>query len=501
MFGSYDTARLIRRPAPIDTHSESATEGTTVDLVEYSAHDAVGLAAAIRSGEVSRAEVEVLARRAIDAVNPDLNALAQPLFDPALTHDEGGPFAGVPFLIKDSGPFARGVQFALGSRSIQGVAAQSDHELMRRFRAAGLVAMGQSTAPEFGLNFATEPVRTGPTRNPWHLDRGVGGSSGGAAALVAAGAVPLAHANDAAGSIRVPAACCGLVGLKPSRGRTPNGPLAGEAAFGLIGEFALTRSVRDAAHLLDAVGAPTVGEKYTLPAPATSYARSVHRDPGRLRVALMSSAWSGVPVDAQVSAATDEVARTLEWIGHQVQPDRPPLDPDDIVEAEMLGVLATGTALLHAPRRPDPARLEAVSRVVLEETARASALDVAAAIDAQNRVTRSIGQFLGRYDLLLTPTVAQLPPRHGTLDYNAPGHTARSWIRRILEFGPFTAPFNISGHPAISLPLGQSREGLPIGVQLVAAYGRDDLLLQVAAQLEQALPWAGRLPPIHADQT
>jgi amidase len=461
-----------------------------VDLAEYSAYDAVGLAAAIRAGEVTAAEVEALARRAVDAVNADLNALARPMFDPALTHDSGGPFAGVPFLIKDSGPFARGVQFALGSRSIRGVAAETDHELMVRFRAAGLVAIGQTTAPEFGLNFATEPVRTGPTRNPWDLSRGVGGSSGGAAALVAAGAVPVAHANDAAGSIRVPAACCGIVGFKPSRGRTPSGPLAGEAAFGLTGEFALTRSVRDVAHLLDAVGAPTIGEKYTLPAPATSYARSVQQDPGRLRIAVLSEAWSGVPVDAQVTAATTAVARTLEWIGHSVLHDRPSLNPDDIVEAEML----------RAPRRPDPALLEAVSRVVLEETTRASALDVAAAIDAQHRVTRPIGEFLSQYDVLVTPTVAQLALPHGTLDYNAPGHSARSWIRRILEFGPFTAPFNVSGHPAISLPLGQSREGLPIGVQLVAAHGRDHLLLQVAAQLEQATPWADRLPPIYADQ-
>ena len=472
----------------------------TVDLAEYTSLDAVGLSRAIRSGAVTVDQVERLARRAVDTVNPDLNALARPLFEPALVYDSAGPFGGVPFLIKDSGPFARGVPFALGSRSIQGAAAEVDHELMVRFRAAGLVAIGQTTAPEFGLNFATEPLRTGPTRNPWNLDRGVGGSSGGAAALVAAGAVPIAHANDAAGSIRVPAACCGVVGLKPSRGRTPSGPLAGEAGFGLIGEFAVTRSIRDAAHLLDAVGAPSVGEKYTLPAPVPGHAAAAQLDPGRLRVALLTAPWSGVPVDAQVAAVAVAAGRTLDWIGHSVEQDGPDLDPDDIVEAEMLAALATGTALLRAPRRPDPAQLEAVSRVVLAETAAASALDVAAAIDAQNRVTRTIGHFLTRYDILLTPTVAQLPLPHRTLDYNEAGHTTRSWIRRILEFGPFTAPFNVSGHPAISLPLGQSREGLPIGVQLVAAYGRDDLLLQVAAQLEQAMPWSARLPPIHADQ-
>jgi amidase len=475
-------------------------EREPVDLTEYSAHDAVGLAEAIRSGRVGAGEVEELARRAVAAVNPDLNALARPLFDPALTSDPAGVFAGVPFVIKDSGPFAHGVPFALGSRSIRGVAAQADHELMRRFRSSGLVAIGQSAAPEYGLNFATEPLRTGITRNPWHLGRGVGGSSGGAAALVAAGAVPLAHANDAAGSIRVPAACCGLVGLKPSRGRTPDGPLAGDAGLPLISEFALTRSVRDAAHLLDAVGCPSTGEKVTLSAPTVPYARSVQRDPGRLRVSLMTTAWSGVAVDPQVAAAAAAAARTLEWIGHSVREDRPDVSPDDIIEAEMLGIYATGAALLRAPRRPDPAELEAVSRVVLEETARAGALDIAGAIDAQNRVTRSIGQHLDRFDILVSPTVAQLPPRHGTLDYNEAGHTSRSWLRRILEFGPFTAPFNISGHPAISLPLGHSREGLPIGVQLVAAVGRDDLLLQVAAQLEQAMPWASRQPPVFADQ-
>ena len=444
--------------------------------------------------------MEHLARTALLAVDVDLNALARPLFEPALGSDAAGPLAGVPIVIKDSGPFAHGVPFALGSRALRGAVAQVDHELMARFRAAGLVAIGQSTAPELGLNFATEPLRTGPTRNPWNLARGVGGSSGGAAALVAAGAVPVAHANDAAGSIRVPAAWCGVVGLKPSRGRTPSGPLTGEAGFGLIQEFAITRSVRDAASLLDAVSAPSVGEKYTLPAPPLSYVDSLRTDPGRLRIALQTTAWSGVPVDAQVAGTAASVARTLEWIGHSVSAGFPAITGEDVVEAEMLAVYATGAAMLRAPRRPDPALLEATSRAILEETAKAGALDVAAALDAQHRVTRTIGRFFTEYDILITPTVAQLPPPHGTLDYDGAGYTARSWLTRILEFGPFTAPFNISGHPAISLPLGQSRDGLPIGVQLVAAPGRDDLLLQVAAQLEQATPWAERMPPIHADQ-
>jgi amidase len=463
---------------------------------EYASFDAVGLAALIRSGEVTAAEVEAVARRVLEDAHADLNALTMPPFEPALEHEPTGPLAGVPFVIKDSGPFARGVPFALGSRAVRGAVAMVDHDLMTRFREAGLVALGQTTAPEFGLSFSTEPVKHGPTANSWAPDRGAGGSSGGSAALVAAGAVPFAHGNDGGGSLRVPASCCGLVGLKPSRGRTPHGPLAGEVGFGLVVEFGLTRTVRDAAHILDAVCAPAVGDKYPLPAPGLPYAEQVRADPGRLRVALTAQSWSGAPVDSQVADVAVNAGKVLEWLGHTVVEASPVIDPDAVVEAAMLGVVATGAAVLRAPRRPDPSLLEAVSRRVLAETEAFTALDVLAAIDAQHRVTRPVGLFFGRYDLLLTPTIGQLPAPHGTLDYDGADHTVRSWLRRIFEYGPFTSPFNISGHPAISLPLGQSRERLPIGVQLVAASGREDLLLQVAAQLEQAVPWADRHPPV-----
>jgi amidase len=465
---------------------------------EYASCDAAALRALITAGSVTAAEVEAAARAAIESVNADLNALAQPLFDPALTADPDGALAGVPFVIKDSGPFARGVSFALGSRAVRGAVATADHDLMTRFRAAGLVALGQTTAPELGLSFVTEPLRTGPTRNPWDLERGVGGSSGGSAALVAAGAVPIAHGNDGAGSLRVPASACGVVGLKPGRGRTPNGPLAGETGFGLTIEFGLTRTVRDAAALLDAVGGQPIGDKYVAADPDRPYRDVLLTDPGRLRVAVTYEAWSGVSVDPQVAAVTRRAAETLEWIGHSVVEGRPRIDAGDVVDALMLNVYATGGAMLRAPRRPDPALLEAVSREVLAEVAAASALDVLAAVDAQNRVTRPAGLFLHEHDLLITPTVAWLPPPHGTLNQNAGGQSPRDWLHRILEYGPFTAPFNVSGHPAISLPLGESREGMPIGVQLVAAAGREDLLLQVAAQLEEALPWRDRQPPVFA---
>ncbi|WP_344942486.1 amidase [Sphaerisporangium flaviroseum] len=467
---------------------------------EYANLDAVGLRELIQAREVSVAEVEAAARRALEYAHAGLNALTLPLFEPALEHEPTGPLAGVPFVIKDSGPFARGVPFALGSRSIRGARTLVDQELMTRFRAAGLVALGQTTAPELGLSFSTEPVKHGPTRNPWALDRGAGGSSGGSAALVAAGAVPLAHGNDGAGSLRVPASCCGLVGLKPSRGRTPCGPYAGEMAFGHTVEFGLTRTVRDTAHLLDAVAAaPPVGEKYMAPPPVRPYIEEVRADPGRLRVAITTEAWSGVAVDPQVAAVAVNVGKVLEWVGHTLTEASPAVDPDALVEASMLGVVAAGAALLMAPRRPDRSLMEAVSRRVLAETEAFSALDVMAAVGAQHQVTRPIGLFFTRYDLLVTPTLGQLPAPHGTLGYDDPDHSVRSWLRRIFEYGPFTAPFNVSGNPAISLPLGQSREGLPIGVQLVAAYGREDLLLRVAAQLEQAAPWKHRRPPIYAD--
>jgi amidase len=472
-----------------------------MELHEYANLDAVGLRELIRGGAVSAAEVEQTARRALEQANADLNALARPLFDPAPAHDPAGPFAGVPFVVKDSGPFARGVPFSLGSRAIRSAVAARDHELMARFRAAGLVALGQSTAPEFGLSFATESARHGPTRNPWALDRGVGGSSGGAAALVAAGAVPFAHGNDGGGSLRVPASCCGLVGLKPSRGRTPSGPLTGEAGFGLIAEFGLTRTVRDAALLLDAVSAPIAGEKYAAPPPARPYAEAIRANPGRLRVALTTGAWSGTPVDKQVAEVTVAAGKVLEWIGHPVAQARPEVDPEAVVGASMLAVYATGGAVLAAGPRIDRSLLEAVSRRVLADTEAATALEVLAAVDAQHRVTQPIGRFFAEYDLLVTPTLALLPPPHGALDYDdpaydEPGSSARSWLRRISEYGPFTAAFNVAGNPAISLPLGQSREGLPIGVQLVAAHGREDLLLAVAAQLEQAAPWKERRPSV-----
>jgi amidase len=465
-----------------------------VELGEYARLDATGLRELIVRGEVSAAEVETTARAAITEANAKVNGLSQPLFDHRLAHDPDGVFGGVPLLLKD-GPMAEGKEYFIGSRALNGVRARHDSDLMGRFRAAGLAALGVTTMPELGLSFVTEPVRHGPTRNPWDLDRGVGGSSGGAAALVAAGAVPIAHANDAAGSIRIPAAMCGLVGLKPSRGRVPCGPDSGDPAFGAAVEFALTRTVRDAQRLLYAVEGPGVGDKYTA-GPLRTYAEptSANRR-SLLRVAVSTRSWSGGAVDAEVVTATEQVARQISAWGYDVTSTEPELDWDDVVQAATAEAVAIAAPFLNARRRPDPAKLETVSRQVLAEADALSAMDLIRMLDAQNRVSRKVGAFFTSYDLLVTPTFARLPLPHGTLSSDRPGHTVESWLRTLFEFGPFTVPFNLAGQPAISVPTGVSASGLPIGVQLVADYGHENRLLQFAARLERDLPWADRIAP------
>lgn len=455
---------------------------------EYTRYDAVGLRELISSGQVSVVDVASAARDAIAVAQDRVNGATQ-IFDTPLEFSPDGPLAGVPFMIKDSQPMATGVEFTIGSRALNGVRATHDTDLMKRFRAAGLATYGVTTVPEMCLSFATETVRYGITRNPWDPSRGVGGSSGGAAAMVAAGAVPVAHANDAAGSIRVPASCCGLVGLKPSRGRVPCGPDIGDPIFGMAYEFAVTRTVRDTALLLDLVQGPAVGDKYTAPPPLRPYVQELGADPGKPRVALSTTAWSGVAVDPEVAAAAVRVAKTLEHLGMPVTEASPTLDWDEVFQASHGEINAVAEPWLTAPRQPPAAMLEAVSRAVLTEAANYKATDLMACFAAQNRVTRKVGAFFTEYDLLVTPTIGQLPAPHGTLTYDNPEHTVDSWLESVFAYGPFTLVFNVSGNPAISLPLGRGASGLPIGVQLVASYGREDLLLRVAATLEKAMPW------------
>ena len=387
--------------------------------------------------------------------------------------------------------------FGIGSRSLEGIRARHDSDLMTRFRAAGLVTLGLTTVPELAISFATESVKHGPTRNPWDPERGVGGSSGGAAALVAAGAVPIAHGNDGAGSIRIPAACCGLVGLKPSRGRTPCGPDAGEPLFGVAADFALTRTVRDAAHLLDAVHGPGVGDKYSAPPPRGLYADELEVGPGTLRVGVRTEAWSGAAVDPEVAAAAVRAARMLEDLGHVVTDASPAVDWEAVMRSS-IGEMAAIAApfLTHRGRstragwRPSRGRCSRRRRQL-------TALDLVAVFDAQNRVTRSVGAFFPSTTCWSRRPWGSCPPRTARCEQDNPDHTTRTWLESLFDYGPFTVVFNISGQPAISLPLAQSASGLPIGVQLVAPYGREDLLFRVArpARAGHAVESAGAAWP------
>ncbi len=467
---------------------------------EYAAQDASGLAELIRTRAVSRAEVEAAARQALEALAPQVNGLAFPPFDAPLRYDPDGVWAGVPFLIKDTGPVAEGTPYSIGSRAAKGRVATKDTVLMERFRRAGLATLGTTTVPEMMFAFHTESLACGVTRNPYDLDRGVGGSSGGAAALVSAGAVPVAHGSDGAGSVRVPAAWCGLVGLKPSRGRIPTGPDAWDPLLGNGVEFCLTRTVRDCATMLDLVHGASPGDKSDAPAPARAYGDVLHQPfEAPLHIAVTTDAWSGVPVDREVAETVQAVAGRLEQLGHHVSLASPAIDPDVLLDTlTVVSAIWVGALVGSLAPSPDRDGFEAVSLRCYEECRRLDGLDVARAFDAANAVSRSVGELLTRYDLLITPTVAGKPPPHGTYDYDDDRYDVRGWLAAVLEPAPFTAPFNVSGQPAVSLPLGASRDGLPIGVQIVAPYAREDLLLRMAALLEQDMPWRDRRPDVWA---
>ena len=466
------------RPSPNGSHG-GMLGGMRVD--EYSKHDALGLRELMTAGEVTADEIETAARRALDDANARVNGLAAPLFTPALEHAPDGPLAGVPFLYKDFGPMAKGVPFYGGIRGIRGIRPAHDSDLMRRVRTAGLRTLGLTTSPELGMSLSTEPVRTGPTRNPHDPTRSAGGSSGGSAALVATGAVPIAHGSDGAGSIRVPASCCGVIGLKPTRGRTPCGPDIGEALFGLSEHFGVTRTLRDTAAYLDAIHGPSTGDKYFAPLPPRPFGAELGVDPGRLRVALWTDA-----AEPEAAAAAQRAAHTLEQHGHTVEPATPPVDEEAVVQMLVAGQAVVAEPLLNAPRIPPAHMLEAVTNAILAQARTLTALELMDALAAQNRVSRAVGAFFEDVDLIVSPTLPGLPAQHGTLDYDNPEHTPEAWVRKLHAYSPFTAAFNVTGQPAISLPLATSASGLPIGVQLVAGYGREDVLLRVASQLMPA---------------
>jgi amidase len=467
---------------------------------DYEDHDGLGLAERVRAGEVSPHELLNAALARIARVNPALNAVVTPLGAAARAAiDAGlpdGPFTGVPFLVKELVASVAGAATTAASRLFQYNMPAADSEIVARFRRAGLVIAGKTNSAEFGLSPTTESRLYGVTRNPWRHDLAPGGSSGGSAAAVAAGMVPMAHATDGGGSIRIPASACGLFGLKPTRARITAGPEGGEGLSGLAIQHVVTRSVRDSAALLDAIAGPLPGDPYAAAPPPRPWLDQVARAPGRLRIGYARTAPTGVPLHPDCVAAVEDAARLCASLGHDVEEASPVYDAAalergfmTVFGAHIMANMAraTGGAL--------PARelVEPLSYAIAERARGVSAAEFILALHGLHRESRRIAAFFGPHDLWLTPTLAQPPLPIGHFEINS-GDVDR-WHARLGAFIPFTYPFNVTGQPAASLPLHWNAAGLPIGCQFVARYGDEATLFRIAAQLELARPWFARRPP------
>ena len=472
--------------------------------------DATAQADLVARGDVKPVELVDAAIARLEKLDPELGVLVTPLFDKARdatrANSPSGPFRGVPMLLKDLGAHTGGDPLYEGSAFLRnaGWVEDEDSYLVRGFKAAGLVIIGKSKTPEFGLVSTTEPAAFGPARNPWDTSRGTGGSSGGSAAAVAAGIVPVAHANDGGGSIRIPASICGVVGLKPSRGRTSLGPHFGDLLSGIVAEHVVTRSVRDTARVLDAVAGPWPGDPYVAPAPAGPYADAVGADPGRLRIGVMTSSPGVNPAPAPecVDAAT-AAGRLLESLGHTVESSYPEALDDPGITEHFVTTWAAGLAWTvdywtrKLGRAPEADELEPTSWALTEFGRAVSGAALLTSREWLQLASRRMAAWWqSGFDLLVTPTCGEAAPLLG--QFVPQPDNPLAGLFRSTPFAQWTAPFNVSGQPAISLPLHWSADGLPVGVQLVAAYGREDLLIQVASQLELAQPWAQRRPPVSA---
>lgn len=474
-----------------------------MNLSEYTSLDATALAALVRSRQVTPRELAGLARQAMERTDPHINAIVE-WFDEPEPGAAAGPLAGVPFLLKDLSTTCGGRRLEMGSRQAQGYTPPADSLLVRRWKAAGARIVGRANTPEYGICGTTEPLVNGPTRNPWALDRTAGGSSGGSAAAVAAGIVPAAHGSDGGGSIRIPASCCGLVGLKVSRGRVTSAPSDGERLLGLAVNFVIARSVRDVSLHLDIAGEPAPGDPFTPPFPSTTYA-AVAPTRAALRIGVVDGTrWpTGPRVDAEVVAAVRDTAELLAGLGHHVEPAVIDFDPHAynsvVVGAFSLSAAATGDWLARVTGRPASAEyLEPITLAHIDHGRRLSGLDAYGLETMANSVRRQVAGCLAGLDAVVTPTIARLPIPLGSAWGMTEGISAYDWGLDQEWWIPFTAVFNVTGQPAISLPLAISVDGLPIGIQIAAGYGREDLLLGLARQLEEARPWAGRRPPVHA---
>lgn len=477
-----------------------------MNLAEYASFDGLGLAELVRSRQVSAAELARLAVDGVEQVNTQLNAIVE-VYPERIDYRPGDPgdvalFAGVPSFLKDIGATERGKRQECGSRLLRGRIAGIDADLTVRFRAAGLNLLGRTATPEFGLSSSTESVLTGATHNPWSLGLMAGGSSGGAAAAVAAGVVPLAHGGDGGGSIRGPASACGLVGLKPSRGRVTSGPAVAEGRMGMVQEFVVTRTVRDTAAMLDAVAAPGVGDPFVIVQPERPYREVVGRPPRRLRIALATQPWGPFETDAEVAKATVEAGKRCEAMGHWVELATPSYDYETFLRAQCVMWAFGYDAILddlgdQMGRAVDEHALEPVSLSLYHYAGTLTPSDWIWAEGVQNQVRRKVGRFMAAYDLVLTPTLTLLPQPIGRYSQNVPGLDFDEFFGRCDEIVSHLGLFNVTGQPAISLPLFQSESGVPIGIQFAARFGDEATLIRLAGALEEAMPWRDRKPPVH----
>ncbi|MEM6693296.1 MAG: amidase [Pseudomonadota bacterium] len=473
-------------------------------LADYVNHDALALGDLVRTGTVSAHHLANCAAEAIRLLNRDLNAVRDVYEDAVDAPDIEpiGPFAGVPFLLKDLSATQAGRVRESGSLMLKNYVAAADSEIVARMRASGLNLMGRTASPEFGWSASTESRLSGITRNPWNLARSAGGSSGGAAAAVAAGIVPIAHASDGSGSIRNPAGWCGLVGLKPSRGRISPSPGLGMPPGGRPVQFTVSRSLRDSAAALDAWAGPVPGDPFAiapLPGPCLTACTA---PPNRLRIAMSVEAPNGTPVEADVERAVSQTARTLENMGHDIVEAAPNYDWGALVDAILI-TAAAGIALRvddiarMTGQTPSPDLLHHTTFETYRFGRSIPATELIAAMAHLDMVSRQVAPFFADHDLFLTPTSVRTAPPHGTHDADIEGLRPREWSDVIHNEDCFLLLANVTGQPAISLPLAESNDGLPIGIHLEAGFGREDLLFQVAGQLEQAVPWAARRPEAH----
>ena len=481
-----------------------------MNLSEFAAQDASALAALIAAGEITPTEAAIMAMRSIEAVNPALNAVVETYADRIEDLDESslgdGPFRGVPFLMKDVFGHQAGRTMEFASRLCKGMVTGQDTCVYQRIVASGMNVIGRSNAPEYSMAGTTESALHGNTSNPWREGYSAGGSSGGATAAVMAGIVPMAHGSDIAGSIRIPAGWCGGVGLKPSRGRISYGPMLDEHGFGLATNFVQTRSVRDAATMLDWMGVPQTGDPFVIPGPEEPYAAFVGRPAGRCRIGWSVKPLMGVPVDPEIVETVKATAQLLQEMGHEVVEDDPEFDGLSSVR-KFSDVWFFGfdhrleSYAAQSGRVIGSETLEPVILNIYEHAKSLTPGDFLAAMAELNRARRVLAEYYNRHDLWLGPTLARVAEPWGRYNLGREGITIDNYVPEILAVPcQFTVPHNILGTPAISLPLALHSSGLPIGVQIGAPASCEHVLIPIASALEEAMPWCDRVPPVHVSR-